>query len=450
MLHKTIVKSRSFFRHGRQSLLFEVLKLVFSTGYVIFLKLGVKRIMDIYLGRQPILDTRQRTVAYELLYRSSLQNVFTQIDGATATSTVLHNLFCSLGIEQVCGKKKAFINFPDRILLDGLPALEPRQIVVEVLESVTVTPSIVEACKKLTQRGFVLALDDFVFDGSFDELLSMATIVKVDWRAVQGQDIKKLLETIKRHQLVLLAEKIETEEEFQRARELGFALFQGYFFAKPVVITGKTLQPAMISMLKLMVELNRPGMDMRVMARLIQNDPALCFKFLKIINSAAFGLRTAVSSVEQAIAFMGEKEVRRWLSIFLSSKLSADRPSELMVSACLRARTGENVAKAVNRPESASTVFFMGILSFMDAMLGKPLNEILEELPVADEIKEALSQGTGDLKQFMDVVLALEQNDNTAIDALAQHFKLPVSTLSQCYLDAMAWVNSYVITSMEQ
>ncbi|MEZ0328668.1 MAG: HDOD domain-containing protein [Dissulfuribacterales bacterium] len=406
--------------------------------------------MDIYLGRQPILDTRQRTVAYELLYRSSLQNVFTQIDGATATSTVLHNLFCSLGIEQVCGKKKAFINFPEQILLEGLPSLEPRQIVVEILETVSVTPNIVAACKQLDKRGFVLALDDFVFDGSFDELLSLASIVKVDWRAVQGQDMKKLLESINRYSLVLLAEKIETEEEFQEAKALGFALFQGYFFAKPVVITGKALQPAMISMLKLMVELNRPEMDMRIMAGLIQNDPALCFKFLKIINSAAFGLRTAVSSVEQAIAFMGENEVRRWLSIFLSSRLSADRPSELMVSACLRARTGENVARAINRPELASTVFFMGILSCMDAMLGKPLKEILEELPVADEIKEALLQGTGELKQFINVVLSLERNDKTAIDSLAQQLKLPVSTLSQCYLDAMAWVNSYVVASMEQ
>lgn len=406
--------------------------------------------MDIYLGRQPILDTRQRTVAYELLYRSSLQNTFTQIDGATATSTVLHNLFCALGIEQVCGRKKAFINFPDQLLLDGLPALEPRQIVVEVLESVTVTPHIVNACKTLVQRGFVLALDDFVFDGSFDELLSMATIVKVDWRALQGQDMGKLLNSISRYQLSWLAEKIETEEEFQKAKELGFVLFQGYFFAKPVVITGKALQPAMVSMLKLLIELNRPEMDMRVMARLIQNDPALCFKFLKIINSAAFGLRTTVSSVEQAISFIGENEIRRWLSIFLSSKLSADRPSELMVSACLRAKTGENIVRAVNRPELAATVFFMGILSYMDAMLSKPLNEILEELPVVDEIKDALLQGTGELKPFMNAVIALEQNDKPAIDGLAQYFRLPVSTLSQCYLDAMSWVNNYVVASMEQ
>jgi EAL and modified HD-GYP domain-containing signal transduction protein len=406
--------------------------------------------MDIYLGRQPILDTRQRTVAYELLYRSSLQNAFSQTDGETATSTVLHNLFCALGIEQVCGKKKAFINFPDKILLDGLPALEPRQIVVEILETVTVTPDIVEACKKLAQRGFVLALDDFVFDGSFDELLDLATIVKVDWRAVQGQDMKRLLDSISRHNLALLAEKIETEEEFQRAKELGFVLFQGYFFAKPIVITGKALQPAMVSLLKLMVELNRPEMDMQVIARLIQNDPALCFKFLKIINSAAFGLRTTVSSVEQAIAFIGEKEVRRWLSIFLASRLSADRPSELMVSACLRAKTCENLVKVLNRNELASTVFFMGILSFMDAMLGKPLNEILEELPVVDEIKESLLQGKGELRPFMNVVLALEQHDETTIAAMAQQLQVPVSTLSQCYLDAMAWVNSYVVASMEQ
>jgi len=301
----------------------------------------------------------------------------------------------------------------------------------------------------LAQRGFVLALDDFVFDGSFDELLDLATIVKVDWRAVQGQDMKRLLDSISRHNLALLAEKIETEEEFQRAKELGFVLFQGYFFAKPIVITGKALQPAMVSLLKLLVELNRPEMDMRVIARLIQNDPALCFKFLKIINSAAFGLRTTVSSVEQAIAFIGEKEVRRWLSIFLASRLSADRPSELMVSACLRAKTCENLVKVLNRNELASTVFFMGILSFMDAMLGKPLNEILEELPVVDEIKESLLQGKGELRPFMDVVLALEQNDETTIASMAQQLQVPVSTLSQCYLDAMAWVNSYVVASME-
>jgi EAL and modified HD-GYP domain-containing signal transduction protein len=191
-------------------------------------------------------------------------------------------------------------------------------------------------------------------------------------------------------------------------------------------------------------------MDMQVIARLIQNDPALCFKFLKIINSAAFGLRTTVSSVEQAIAFIGEKEVRRWLSIFLASRLSADRPSELMVSACLRAKTCENLVKVLNRNELASTVFFMGILSFMDAMLGKPLNEILEELPVVDEIKESLLQGKGELRPFMNVVLALEQNDETTIAAMAQQLQVPVSTLSQCYLDAMAWVNSYVVASMEQ
>ncbi len=399
--------------------------------------------MEVFLGRQPILDAGQKTVAYELLYRSSVkQNAYPgpEIDGASATSSLLYNVFYTIGLKEVTGGKKAFVNFTRELLLANIPdILSPKEVIIEVLEDVQIDTELVEALAAMAQKGFILALDDFIYKEGVEPLVSLASIVKIDWRTNNREEILNLTNILKKHNVLLLAEKVETFEEFSMARDLGYKFFQGFFFAKPVILKGKSIPVTVYNWLDILSAIQKPELDIDEVVGIVNKNPSLSYQLLKIINSARYGLVRPISSIKQAILLLGEREIRRWLSLLILTKIGSQKPLEILVSASIRAKFGELVALELEGEEVAQAVFFMGLLSLLDVIVGRPLDELLPPLPLDERIVQALLEDKGPLAIYMRTIRACEVADHRQIEKNAIRLGLGVEKLARLYIEAIKW-----------
>lgn len=393
--------------------------------------------MDIYLGRQPILDREKRTVAYELLYRSGVDNAFPFINPDEATAKVLHHIFTTLGLEKIAKGKKVFINFTRELLLSDLPDLGYKNVVIEVLEGIEVDSALVNACRRLVKKGFTLALDDFQLDKNTEKLLSMASIIKIDWLADPVEKIEEICSRLKKHNFTLLAEKIETEEEFNRAVDMGFELFQGYFFSRPEIVKGKTLGLNTLSHFEILEVLNRNNSGLDEIAAVISNDVALVYKLLKIINSSMYNLRNPVDSVEKAVVLLGLQEIRKWFSVLIVSEMNSNSPEELMNLALSRAIFSQSIARHSGHRELEDEVFLAGLFSLLDAMLKIPFSDLMKQLPVSKNITEALVEHRGPLHPYLALSEAYELSDTAKIEKCLEAIGMESEDATICYMNAM-------------
>ena len=365
--------------------------------------------MDVFVARQPIFDRNRNIYGYELLFRGGMENVFPLIDGSTATSKLLSSSFFSVGIHQLAGGKRVFINFTRRLLVEKIPGMfPPETLVVEILENIPADTAVVDACRELHKAGYMLALDDFVWQENLQELVALADIIKIDFRSAGEEEIGAMLEQIGGDSKRLLAEKIETHEEFSRAVEMGFALFQGYFFSRPEIIIGKDISSLKMNMLQIILEVNKPEFDVRELEKIINRDLSLSYKLLRYINSAFFRRVKEISSIRQAIILLGEREVRRFVSFVAASELSTDKPNELLRTSITRARFCESLCGR-DAPAQASKHFLVGLFSLIDAMLDNTMEKLLEALPLSEEIKSALVDNQGPLAEYLDLVTDYER-----------------------------------------
>lgn len=393
--------------------------------------------MDIYLGRQPILNRDKKTVAYELLYRSGPENAFPAIDSTAATTKLLHHLFTTLGLKEISHNKKVFINFNKELLTSELPELGYKNVVIEVLEDVVVDPVLIEACKNLNRKGFTLALDDFVMSEEISPLLSLASIIKFDWMATPREQITDICSRLKRYNHVLLAEKIETEDDFNQALDMGFQLFQGYFFSKPKIIQGKALSSAGLSRMQMLQVINNPESEFDEISDIISKDVALVYKLMKIINSAVYNMSKPVSSVQNAVVLLGLAEIRKWFSVLLLSEMSEDSPKELMNLALSRAMFAEKLAMNNGREDLKNEAFLTGLFSLLDAMLKRPISELVANLPVSESILEALLKQQGDIYPYLALSKAYEKHEVKKIEKILNETGMDSSLVSLCFLDSI-------------
>ncbi|MEW5721769.1 MAG: HDOD domain-containing protein [Thermodesulfobacteriota bacterium] len=392
------------------------------------------------MARQPIFDRGLKVFGYELLFRSGLANFFTHTDGDMATSRVIADSFLLFGLEELTGGAKAFINFTRNLLLQDYALVLPTQVsVVEVLETVEPDPEVLAACRRLKDRGYTLALDDFVFQEKYRPLIELADIIKVDFLSSSPEEIETLARNFRSSGHRLLAEKVESHQDFQKALDFGYAYFQGYFFSRPAIVSRKDLPAFKIHHLRLIQELNAPEMDFNGLTRLVESEVSLSYKLLKYINSAAFGLRAKVASIKQALTLLGEIEVRRWASLITLTEMASDRPAELVVTSLTRARFCELLAPPAGLAERKSDLFLMGLFSQLDAIVGRPLKELLDQVPVADEVKAALLGRANRLRPFLDLFEALDQARWSALSKLAKKTKIKEEVVAQTYLDAIMW-----------
>jgi EAL and modified HD-GYP domain-containing signal transduction protein len=404
--------------------------------------------MQAFVARQPILDRRRKLFAYELLFRSGPQNVFDALDGVQATGRVINDSLLVFGGRDFTRGRRAFINFPEPMLLQGYPRMLPRDwVAVEVLETVEPSPEMVRALDDLKRRGYYLVLDDFVHHPRFRPFLELADLVKVDILAWEDFDqVAELVRTIRTHRVALLAEKVETHSQFRQAMDLGFSFFQGYFFSRPEVVSGRELAPQKVAQLQLLRQINQPELSLPDLEAVIKQDLSLAYKLLRYINSVGFGLLNQVTSIRQALALLGGDKVRLWASLLALASLSQDKPDELVVSSVLRARFCETIAPALGLAAMASDLFLLGLFSHLDAIMDRPLEETIRDLPLGDEVRMALLGQHGRLRLVLETVEAYQRGDWLGMSLAAGELGLDEDQLARLYAAAVEWAQKSLAT----
>ncbi len=386
----------------------------------------------VFVGRQAIFDRALEVVGYELLYRNSEDNQATFSDGNEATGQVLLNTFVEIGIEQIAGSQPVFVNVNDSFVLDGhCRALPKDQVVLELLEDAEPSDDLVRELSWLSRQGYRIALDDFVYDARLDELIRLAEIVKIDVRQLNRRQIDEHVRRLQRFDVTLLAEKVETHDDFEFCDELGFTYFQGYFASRPRVISGRRIPADRLATMQLLAKLHDPQVQLSQLEELIKRDPGLCYKLLRFINSSACGLRNQVNSIRQAAALVGIRKLRTWASL-LGFGSFKNKPSELVVTANLRAKMCEQLAIGDRLPDP-DQYFTVGLFSLLDAFADHPMRDVLKLVPLADEIAEALTDFAGPQGEILRCVLAYEAGD---WDVLAAS-RWDSAALVTAYVDAL-------------
>jgi EAL and modified HD-GYP domain-containing signal transduction protein len=398
-----------------------------------------------WLGRQPILDLKSSTIGYELLFRSDSANAATIDDDKMATATVINHAFGELGIASVLGEGRGFINFDaDLLLSEVVELLPPERTVIEILEHTKITPEVVERCRELRELGFSFALDDIVqLGGETEQLLPLVDIVKVDVLASQAEQLTELVARARgTGRMQLLAEKVDTREQADRCRELGFDLFQGYFFAKPVVMQGKRNDPSRRVLMQLLQQIVADN-DTGSLEETFKQAPDLSYKLMRLVNSVAIGARSPIQSLPHAIKILGRAQLQRWVQVLLfTSQGSAGFQSPLLNMAAARGKFMELLAAKTNDRRWSDRAFMTGILSLLDTLLEMPMNDVLAQLSLPDDVCAALLQRRGELGQYLLVIEALERADAAEVSRLLASGK-PCSTadLAQLQITALCWSN---------
>jgi EAL and modified HD-GYP domain-containing signal transduction protein len=371
---------------------------------------------EILLARQPILDRERVVVAYELLFRNAEWAPELRPEGDAgdrATSQVLLNAFEELDIAAVTGEQPAYVNFTRQLILNP-PPFDHERIVIEVLEDVEVDDLLLAKLGSLRAQGYTIALDDFVYRPELEALVQLADVIKIDIRAHDDAALVAQLGLVRRSGLRLLAEKVETNAEFERCRELGFDYFQGYFFARPEQLSGRRMPASRLSVLRLVAALQAPDATFEQVRDVIAADPPLSFKLLKLVNSAALRGGSEITSLQAAVALLGLDRVRSWASLLALSKLT-DKSPALSVTTLVRAHLCEAVGRSALQGAPAEDYFIAGLLSTIDAYFDRTMAEVVKELPVAAPIQRALVRHGGKLGAILRACIDYERGAFEAI-----------------------------------
>jgi len=401
---------------------------------------------DIFIGRQPILDREQQLYAYELLFRRGTQNSAEVTDDLAATATVLSHAFTELGLEAALGPYLGFVNLDARMLMsDAIELLPKEKFVLEVLETVELTPDVVRRCRTLKDLGYTLALDDFVrLEEQHRPLLEMADIVKVELMGMDDATLRQTVAALRPWPVTLLAEKVDSEAQARFCRELGFALFQGYYFAKPTIIAGKKLSHSELALIRLL-GLVLDDSDTTELEGVFKHEPGLTLNLMRLTNSAASGLRQKITSLRHAITVLGRHQLQRWLQLLLYTNPSGGGATPLLQLAATRGRFLELLAgdlMGASR-DFEDRAFMTGIMSLMPALLHVPIGEIIASLNVAPDVREALERRDGVLGKMLQLAEKQEEGDMDACFALTTELPgLDNERVNAILSQALAWANS--------
>ena len=399
--------------------------------------------MNFYAARQPILDKSKNLFAYELLFRDSIDNVFPDIDGDEATSKMVEASQFNMGISEFTGNKPAFINFTLETLEQGYPEmLSPEEVVVEVLETVKPGKKLLALCKDLHAKGYTLALDDYEHQNVWAHFYPFVKMIKIDIQQSSIDEIKQVLTAVKDHpHIKMLAEKVETYEEYNQMLNLGFDYFQGYFFAKPEMIKTKTLSPSQMAMAELLYETSKTELDLNNITSVFERDVSLSYKLLRYANSAIFKRRSEISTIKQALVILGSGELKRFIGLMFAVTANPDKPSELINLAMTRAKFCELVANDIPSQLDISIAFLTGLLSMIDAILDEEMASVLEKLPLSQDIKDPLLTKKGVMAALIKLVEFVEKAEWDKTNIVMEKLKLDKDKVIEHYNIAVAWAD---------
>ena len=396
--------------------------------------------MEVYVGRQPIFDRHSNVFGYELLYRRSMNNFYEGVDGNQATRDLIYNAFFAMQIDDLTEGKVGFINFTDAMVRDLVPEILPKeQLVIEILENSIVDHDLIQACKSLKEQGYILALDDFVLNPSFELLLELVDIIKIEFPNVSLETQRNLINKYK-HKIKFLAERLETREEYNVALQMGYDYFQGFFFSKPVIYKQNDIGVLNTSILNIIHQLRTLDPDYDRIAQAVELDVGLSYKVIRLSNTISFGARYSIRSVRQALVRIGILELRRWFNVLLLKDLQQVENHELIKQSLVRAHLMENLAQYCGSKEQSLDYLLTGMFSSIDVLLSKPMEEVLIGMPLVDTVKAALLGEENDLKHVLDFVKRYE-----AMDINPETFDFPLGKIdlesfNGFYIEALRWI----------
>ena len=374
--------------------------------------------MDIYMARQPIYDVVKKVCAYELLYRADERNAYSGgVSGEVATSNLVADAIAVFGLENITSGKRAFINFSKDLLLGDFPMLlNPDEVVIEVLEDTVIDDEVVAKLRSLKEQGYMIALDDYIGDESFEAIMEYIDVIKVDYSLVSKDQLAKIADRFKGKKR-LLAEKIETEEDFALSISYGYDYFQGYYFSKPKMMQGKSIKLNALAYSSIITELGQLDPDFKKLSISIENNVILTFKLLQHANTMKFIQKERVSSIQMALVNMGLNEVRRWMLLMIAREFSSDSQDEYIKTAFIRAIFMEKLAMKTSLKDRLNEVFLMGTFSMLETISGISVDELVEEVPLKDDVKAALKgEEDNEFSLILDFAKAYELGDWDKID----------------------------------
>ncbi|BDX04690.1 EAL and HDOD domain-containing protein [Planctobacterium marinum] len=399
--------------------------------------------MFAYVARQAILDRDKNVLGYELLFRDGKQNCFPNVAPDEATPKILASNHLTLGLDEITGGKLSFINFYEDTLLYRFPtSLDPMAVVIEIVETAPISKELLAACKHIKQLGYRLALDDHDFDPKWDVFLPYIDIIKVDIRESDYETIKKHVPKFLDAKVKLIAEKVETYEEYELYRDLGCHYFQGYFYARPEVIKQKNIPNNKLSLLELIGESAKSEMNFDRINDIIERDVALSYMLLRFINNPTINKRNKISSLRHALNYMGEVELKKFIALLALANLGDAKPMELLQVSLIRAKFCELLAAHRHDPENPPKGFLVGLFSLIDAMLDREMTNLMENLPLSDDLKAALCGEKNNLLFYLELAKTFESANWARTRKLSQSLKVEQKVLHGIYNQAVVWSNA--------
>lgn len=403
---------------------------------------------DFFLGRQPILDSYQNLVAFELLFRSGQTATTANVtNDSFATANVIINAFSQLGIKNVLGQHRGFINVGAEMLMsDTIYLLPSKYVVLEILEGTKISDDVVQRCIELKQMGYQLALDDVIeVSKEIELLLPIVGVVKIDVLALDNAELASIVNKLKRWPVQILAEKVESHQQASYCKELGFQMFQGYYFTVPEIISGKRVDPSKLKLLKLL-KLVMSDIDIEEIVEEFKQQPGLSYNLMRMVNSVASGLSRKITSIKHAVMILGRKQLQIWIQLLIYTANQSDKSmsNALMQTAAARGKLMELVAVA-ERPHDKNyqdRAFMVGILSLLDVLFGMEMKQVIDKLDIADDMRQALMARDGRLGQELKLVEYSEKSDIAAIQLMLTDLGfLSLSELTNLEIDAVGWAN---------
>jgi EAL and modified HD-GYP domain-containing signal transduction protein len=389
----------------------------------------------VFTARQPIYDRRGAITAYELLFRDSNGRSVGRLSSHQETEALAHSIL-DIGLDKLVGSHRAFINTPVELLNDPtILLLPPKRVVLEVLEDVEPTEELFNSLRTLRSKGYTIALDDFVFDGRLDKLLPYCQIVKVEFPAADKSQLKKNVAKLKARGITTLAEKVEERDEQKLCMSCGFDLFQGYFFAKPELVSGSVARAGNSTLAKLIQELQNPGVSIVRIEELLSSDARLTHQLFRITRSAASGGSAGVTSIRSALMTVGTARLTALVGLMMIAEQS-NAQSDVLTLGTVRAKLCEELAIQMGF-RGGDRHFTVGLLSVLDAVLGMRMTDVIEQMPLADDLREALIDptGSGELCKVLRMAKAIESGDWKAVQEVDVH----PTVLGDCYMRAIHW-----------
>lgn len=397
---------------------------------------------DIYVGRQPIYNNKLGIYAYEMLFRSGTENrAGDNFNEDGATSQVIINTFLDMGLDSLVGEGLACINLTERFLADedALP-IPAERVILDIHASINTNPATLAALKKLKQAGFTLALQDLRDTPNFNALLEITDIFKLNIRENSQRDLQARIRNLKKFNVKLLADKVESLDEYDTYVDMGFDYFQGYFLSRPRIIKGKSLESNKLSIMQLLASLHNTNTDISDIEKAISSDLTLSYKLLKLINSAFFNLPNEVDSIKRAVVFLGRKKLSSWASMLALSS-AGNQPTELLKLGMVRGRVCELIAKRFKLKDE-DQYFTAGMFSTLDIIMERPIETLIEPLPLASEVKQGILEHKGNIGVLVKCSKLLETSAAEDINIRG----ISNSELSGFYLEANQWADEITRT----